>query len=212
MGVLRVLLADDHPLMLAAFRRVFGRCDDFEVVGEVRRGSQVLPALTSSQPDVLLLDVRMPELDGIACLQRLRRRGYALPVVVVSSYADDAQVEAARTAGASAYVVKTVDPAELLGIVRAAATGAEFVAIRPVEATVGDGTATLSEREVTVLAALAEGLSNKEIGQTLLVSEQTVKFHLRNIYRKLDVASRTEAVRWAYRHGFALSSHRVATG
>jgi DNA-binding NarL/FixJ family response regulator len=207
-SVLRLLVADDHPLMLAALRRVFAAYDDLEVVAEVTRGSQVLPAVAASHPDVLLLDVRMPELDGIACLQRLRRRGCDLPVVVLTSYTDEAHVEAARAAGASAYVVKTLDPSELAGVVRAAASGAEFRAVVPDAKIVS--TSTLSDREATVLNALAGGLSNKEIGRSLHVSEQTVKFHLRNIYRKLEVASRTEAVRWAYRHGVA--SSRAAAG
>jgi DNA-binding NarL/FixJ family response regulator len=197
--------------MTAAIRRVFGPFDDFEIVAEVTRGSQVLPAVTSTQPDVLLLDVRMPELDGLACLQRLRRHGIDLPAVVLSSYGDAAHVDAARSAGASAYVVKTVDPAELPEIVRAAAAGAAFTAVVPVEPNAG-GAAGLSEREATVLAALARGLSNKEIGNGLRVSEQTVKFHLRNIYRKLDVASRTEAVRWSYRHGVATPLSATAAG
>jgi DNA-binding NarL/FixJ family response regulator len=203
-------VADDHPLMLAALRRVFAAHADLEIVAEVTRGSQVLPAIASSHPDILLLDVRMPELDGIGCLQRLRRRGCDLPVVVLTSYSDEAHLQAARAAGASAYVVKTVDPTELADIVRAAAAGAEFRAVVP-DAAPANGGSTLSDREASVLHALADGLSNKEIGRNLHLSEQTVKFHLRNIYRKLDVASRTEAVRWAYRHGLA-SPSRAAAG
>jgi DNA-binding NarL/FixJ family response regulator len=198
-AVLKVLLADDHRLMLAAAHRVLARSDDFEIVGEVMRGAQVGPAVTSLQPDVVLLDIRMPDLDGIACLERLRARGSTVPVVVLSSYEDDDHVERARAAGASAYVVKTVDPAELPGIVRAAAAGAEFVVARPVGAASAGN--ELSERELVVLEALTRGLPNRRIGEELWVSEQTVKFHLRNIYRKLDVANRAEAVRWAYGHG-----------
>jgi DNA-binding NarL/FixJ family response regulator len=211
MEKLRLLVADDHRLMLAAIRRVFERVEDVEIVGELTRGSQVPRAVASLQPDVLLLDVRMPELDGIACLERLRRQGRNLPVVVLSSYADGGYIEAAREAGASAYVVKTVDPAELPAIVRAAAGGAPFTIAKPGAAQPCAGIGgELSEREVAVLADLAGGLSNRQIGESLWVSEQTVKFHLRNIYRKLDVTSRTEAVRWAYRHGVVSASSAAA--
>src|SRR4051794_12418499 len=168
MAGLKVLLADDHRLMLAAARRVLERHDDFEIVGEVMRGTQVVPAVLALNPDIVLLDVRMPGLDGIACLKRLRAQGSVVPVVIISSYVDDEHVEAARVAGAAAYVGKTVDPAELPEIVRAAAGGAPFGVSRPsVER--GDNS-ELSERELTVLAALTRGLSNREIGEELWVS------------------------------------------
>jgi DNA-binding NarL/FixJ family response regulator len=207
-GTLKVLLADDHRLMLAAARRVLERHDDFEIVGEVMRGTQVVPAVTSLDPDVVLLDVRMPGLDGIACLKRLRAHGSKVPVVVISSYVDDEHVEAARSAGATAYVGKTIDPAELPEIVRAAAAGAPFTVVRPPAAR--DGSNELSDRELTVLAALTRGLSNRQIGEELWVSEQTIKFHLRNVYRKIDVKKRAEAVRWAYSHGIGRELSRVA--
>lgn len=208
MAGLRVLLADDHRLMLAAARRVLERHDDFEIVGEVMRGTQVVPAVGSLDPDVVLLDVRMPGLDGIACLKRLRAHGSDVPVVIISSYVDDEHVEAARIAGAAAYVGKTVDPNELPDIVRAAAAGAAFSVSRPSAGR--DDNSELSERELTVLAALTRGLSNRQIGEELWVSEQTVKFHLRNVYRKIDVKKRAEAVRWAYSHGIGRELSRVA--
>ena len=212
MAELRVLLADDHRLMLAAVRRVFDRVDDFEIVGEVMRGSQVLPAVASLQPDVLLLDVCMPELDGIQCLERLRRYGIDLPVVVLSSYSDAGHVAAARDAGAAAYVVKTVEPARLVDAVRSAVTSTGFVAMMPAPAPAGAEGDLLSERELTVLQALARGLSNREIARELWVSEQTVKFHLRNIYRKLEIASRTEAMGGADAQGIASPLVDVAAG
>jgi DNA-binding NarL/FixJ family response regulator len=211
MQPLRLLVADDHRLMLAALRRIFERVEDVEIVGEVTRGSQVLPAVVALQPDVVLCDLRMPELDGIACVERLRRQGRTVPVVMLSSYDDQVHVDAAREAGASGYVVKTVDPTELPGVVRAAAAGAAFQTVVPEAPRRQLSGAELSERELAVLSALAGGLSNRQIGESLWVSEQTVKFHLRNVYRKLNVTSRTEAVRWAYRHGVA-SPSKAATG
>ena len=204
MASIRVFLADDHRLMLAAARRVLERAGDFEIVGEAMRGTQVPPAVASLKPDVVLLDVRMPGLDGIECLKRIRSLGHDVPVVIVSSYVDDSHVEAARVAGAAAYVGKTIDPSLLPEIVRAAAAGAEFAVALP--AVTADQETELSERELVVLEALTRGLSNKQIGEELWVSEQTVKFHLRNIYRKLEVTKRAEAVRWAYRHGIGRST------
>lgn len=209
MKSLRVLLADDHRLMLAAARRVLERAGGFEIVGEAMRGTQVPPAVASLQPDVVLLDVRLPGLDGIECLKRLRSLGHEVPVVIVSSYVDDAHVQAARAAGAAAYVGKTIDPALLPEIVRAAAAGAEFTFAQP--DTPAEQETELSERELVVLEALTRGLSNKRIGEELWVSEQTVKFHLRNIYRKLEVKKRAEAVRWAYSHGIGRSPMAPAT-
>jgi len=202
MKVIRILVADDHRLMVAAIRRVF-EGDAFEVVGEVTRGSQVVPAVESLDPDALIVDIRMPDLSGIECIERIRRRRLTTPVVVLSSYADDAHVAAAREAGASAYVVKTVDPSELPAIVRGAVDGTGFVAVRPREADPGALEDGLTHRERDVVGALADGLTNRQIAEQLWVSEQTVKFHLRNIYRKLSVATRGEAARWAHKNGAA---------
>jgi len=209
MKVLRLLIADDHRLMVAAVRRVF-ETDEFEIVGEMTRGSQVIPAVESLNPDALVVDIRMPDLSGIECIARMRRRGLTTPVVVLSSYADDRHVADARNAGASAYVVKTVDPSELPAIVRGAVNAAEFVAVRPQEADRGALEEGLSHRERDVVRALSGGLTNREIAEQLWVSEQTVKFHLRNIYRKLSVATRSEAARWAHKNGVAPGPTAVA--
>ena len=206
MAILRVLVADDHRLMLAAVRRTLDAPEGFEVVGEVSVGSHVVPAVRETNPDVVLLDLRMPELDGLACLERLRKHDPRIAVVILSSYSDEAQIEAARLGGARGYVVKTVEPVDLPAVVRKALSGAPFAvwgAVEQPQATPGAAGTTLSDREAAVLEAVARGLSNREIGRQLWISEQTVKFHLRNIYRKLGISSRTEAARYAYRNGFA---------
>ena len=204
MAILRVLVADDHRLMLAAVRRTLAAAEDFEIVGEVSVGSQVVPAVRETDPDVVLLDLRMPELDGLACLERLRKHDPRIAVVILSSYSDEAQIEAARVGGARGYVVKTVEPVDLPSVLRKALGGGPFAVWgakeEPQAATVAGGI-TLSEREGAVLGAVARGLSNREIGRQLWISEQTVKFHLRNVYRKLGISSRTEAARYAYRTG-----------
>jgi DNA-binding NarL/FixJ family response regulator len=192
--------------MLAAVRRALAEAEDVEIVGEVSVGSQVVPTVRATNPNVVLLDLRMPELDGLACLARLRKHDPTLPVVILSSYSDEAQIEAARNEGALGYIVKTVEPVDLATALRNALSGRPFAvwgaeALQPAPT----GATALSERESAVLKAVARGLSNREIGRQLWISEQTVKFHLRNLYRKLGVSSRTEAARYAYRTGIVAS-------
>lgn len=196
-------MADDHRLMLAAVRRALAEAEDLEIVGEVSVGSRVVPAVRETHPDVVLLDLRMPELDGLTCLARLRKHDPTIAVVILSSYSDEAQIEAAREAGALGYIVKTIEPVDLPAVLRSALSGGPFTVWgEEVPQSVGPaGTVALSERETVVLEAVARGLSNREIGRELWISEQTVKFHLRNLYRKLGVSSRTEAARYAYRSG-----------
>jgi NarL family two-component system response regulator LiaR len=197
-------VADDHRLMLAAVRRALAEAEDFEIVGEVSVGSRVVPAVRETNPNVVLLDMRMPELDGLTCLARLRKHDPTIAVVILSSYSDEAQIEAARQAGALGYIVKTVEPVDLAVVLRSALSGHPFAVWGQEVLESGDSTAgafALSERETAVLEAVARGLSNREIGRELWISEQTVKFHLRNVYRKLGVSSRTEAARYAYHTG-----------
>ena len=205
MKTLRVLVADDHRLMLAAVRRALADAHDFEIVHEVSVGSHVVPAVRETSPDVVLLDLRMPELDGLACLERLQKVAPDVAVVILSSYSDPEQIEAARRAGARGYVVKTVEPVDLASVLRTALSGNSFQVwgahVEQAGAHADDETVSLSERETAVLHAVARGLSNREIGLQLWISEQTVKFHLRNVYRKLGISSRTEAARYAYRTG-----------
>ena len=197
-------MADDHRLMLVAVRRALADAGDFEIVGEVSVGSQVVPAARETRPDVVLLDLRMPELDGLACLERLRKHDPELAVVILSSYSDKAQIEAARQGGALGYVVKTVEPVDLASVLRSALAGDAFKVWgtdEPASAAQATAPGGLSERETVILEAVARGLSNREIARQLWISEQTVKFHLRNVYRKLEISSRTEAARYAYRTG-----------
>ena len=190
--------------MQAAIRRALADADDFEIVHEVSVGSHVVPAVRETAPDVVLLDLRMPELDGLSCLERLRKHDPTVAVVILSSYSDPEQINAARLGGARGYVVKTVEPVDLATVLRTALTSASFTVWGTETEPVSDqqaGATVLSERETAVLDAVARGLSNREIGRQLWISEQTVKFHLRNVYRKLGISSRTEAARYAYRTG-----------
>jgi DNA-binding NarL/FixJ family response regulator len=201
---MRVLIADDHPLILAGIKRALEEDDEFEVVAEARVGSQVLPLVSQTNPDLALLDLRMPEMDGLTCLDRIRQQHPKVKVVILSVSTDPEVVQTVLNRGAAAYIVKSVNPIDLASALRQALDGTVFSAVGLPEKRAQDDAvkeAGLTERETAILKALAGGLSNKAIAKELWVAEQTVKFHLTNIYRKLDVANRTEAARYAYEHG-----------
>ncbi|MDP9307908.1 MAG: response regulator transcription factor [Actinomycetota bacterium] len=201
---MRVLIADDHPLILAGIKRALEEADGFDVVAEASTGSQVLPLVSQTDPDLALLDLRMPEMDGLTCLDRIRKQHPKVKVVILSVSTDPEVVQTVLNHGAAAYVVKSVNPIDLSSALRQALEGTVFSAIGLPEKTAQEDAvkaAGLTERETTILRALARGLSNEAIGKELWVAEQTVKFHLTNIYRKLDVKNRTEAARYAYEHG-----------
>ena len=201
---MRVLIADDHPLILAGIKRALESAEGFEVVAEAHSGSQVLPLISQTDPDLALLDLRMPEMDGLTCLDRIRKQHPKVKVVILSVSTDPEVVQTVLNHGAAAYVVKSVNPIDLSSALRQALEGTVFSAVGLPEKTAQQDAvkaAGLTERETTILKALARGLSNEAIGKELWVAEQTVKFHLTNIYRKLEVSNRTEAARYAYEHG-----------
>ena len=202
---LRVLLADDHQLILDGVRHALEESpDEFEIVGEATKGSHVLPLVKRTQPHVVMLDLRMPEVDGLVCLDQIKKRYPEIKVIVLSVSSDRALIDNVLKRGASAYIVKSVNPADVPSALRQAVEGSVFSAIGLPETQVADDAAKaagLTERETAILKALARGLSNDAIGKELWVAEQTVKFHLTNIYRKLGVSTRTEALRFAYEQG-----------
>jgi DNA-binding NarL/FixJ family response regulator len=204
---LKVLLADDHRLMLAGIKRALEAADDIEIVGEAYSGSQVLPLVSRTNPDVVLLDLRMPEMDGLACLDLIRKRHPEVKVVVLSVFSDSEHIETALKRGACGYIVKSVNPIDLPSAIRQVMEGAVYHALGlpEVDESASARAAGLTEREIAILKAVARGLSNQAIGKELWVTEQTVKFHLTNIYRKLGVANRTEAARYAYQNGLVES-------
>jgi DNA-binding NarL/FixJ family response regulator len=202
MATIKVVVADDHRLIVEAVRCVLEAAGDFEVVGEATSGSQVLPVVSRMNPDVVILDLRMPGMDGLKCLDLIRARHDAVRVVVLSGVEDHDSIQAALRRGASAFVGKHVDPRDLPSVVRQVVDESVYHAL--VHALPDGGgpahEAGLTTSEQRVLEALARGLSNKEIARELWLTEQTVKFHLTRIYRRLGVANRTEAVRHAYQH------------
>jgi DNA-binding NarL/FixJ family response regulator len=200
---MKVLIADDHRLMVEGIRRALEPAEDIEIVGEAAAGSQVLPLVRRLSPDVVLLDMRMPHMDGLQCLDAIRKNCPKVKVIVLSVFSDPEHIQAAFRHGACGYIVKSVNPVDLPSAIRQAVDGTVFHAIGLPESTaesVGKANG-LTERELAILKAVARGLSNSAIGKELWVTEQTVKFHLTNIYRKLDLANRTEAARYAYEHG-----------
>jgi DNA-binding NarL/FixJ family response regulator len=208
---MRVLIADDHPLILAGIKHALETAEDFEVVAETNNGAQVLPLVSQTQPDLALLDMRMPGMDGLTCLDRIRKRYPDVKVVILSVSTDPGIIQDVLNRGASAYIVKSVNPADVPSALRQAVEGSVFSAIGLPETQVADDAAKaagLTERETAILKALARGLSNDAIGKELWVAEQTVKFHLTNIYRKLGVSNRTEATRYVYEHGLVDNSLR----
>jgi len=204
---MKVLVADDHRLMVEGIRRALEPADDIEIVGEASTGSQVLPLVRRLNPDVVLLDMRMPQMDGLTCLDQIKKNCPNVKVIMLSVFSDPERIQAAFSHGASGYIVKSVNPLDLPSAIRQAVEGTVFNALGfpdVDEESVGKA-AGLTERELSILKAVAKGLSNAAIGRELWVTEQTVKFHLTNIYRKLNLANRTEAARYAYQHGLAES-------
>ena len=198
-----MVIADDHGLMVEAIRIALEGRPEFEIVGLAESGSQVLPVVLQAEPDLVVLDLRMPGMDGLACISLLRERLPSLRIAVLSAVDSAETAEEALSLGASTFISKRVDPLELPDALLAALEG---TVSEPVGRAEPSGASALrepglTERELEILRALGEGHSNKEIAKLLWLAEQTVKFHLTNIYRKLDVGSRTEAVHWAYRHG-----------
>jgi DNA-binding NarL/FixJ family response regulator len=204
--VLKVLVADDHPLILQGLRRSLDACDDIEIVGEAHSGTELLALVERRAPDVVLMDLRMPEPDGIACVQEIRKSWPHVRTVVLSACDDRESIDAALLAGANAYVLKSVGSMDIGSVLRQVSDGGTvFHAPSAASSLAGETAApedpllTLREREI--LSAIADGKTTKAISGELWLSEHTVKFHLTNIYRKLGVSNRSGAVRYAYEHG-----------
>jgi two-component system, NarL family, response regulator len=201
---LRVVLADDHRLVLDAVQRSLEKDEGFQVVATTNSGAEVSDLVARHRPDLVVMDLRMPGVDGLQALDRIRARDKEVKVVMLSASERPEEIQSALSRGADGFILKSVDPVDLPAALRQVHAGTVF---RP--GMTGNAPASpaqeagLTEREVTLVQALARGLSNKQISQELWITEQTVKFHLRNIFRKLDVTSRTAAARWAHENGVA---------
>jgi DNA-binding NarL/FixJ family response regulator len=204
---MRVAIADDHRLMLDGIKRALETAPDIEVVGEAMTGQDLIELVPRVRPDVVILDMRMPKGDGLATLQELQKTHPDLKVIMLSMFDDAENIEKALDYGASGYVVKSINPLDLPSTIRGVFEGTVYHprgasgGSGPSESTPAPSNGGLTNRELAILRLVAEGLSNLDIASQLFVTEQTVKFHLSNIYRKLGVGNRTEATRYAYKNG-----------
>ena len=203
MARVRVVLADDHRLMLEVVRVTLEEDGDFDVVGTARSAAEALRVVASTEPDVIVLDVRMPGSDGLSCLQQLKERDPELTVVILSGIEEPRIAQRALRLGASAFVKKQVDPRDLAAVLRQAVEATVLTQasmLGDADALLHEVQALLTPGELAVLTSLGRGLVNKQIAAELSIAPQTVKFHLTNVYRKLGVANRTEAIRYAFEH------------
>jgi DNA-binding NarL/FixJ family response regulator len=201
---IKLLIADDHPMIIAGIRQMIGRCDDIDVVGEAHSGPQLIELVGRRRPELVLMDLNMPGLSGTDCVERIRDSLPATKIVVLSACDEPAAIDAALRAGASAYILKSATTIDVASVVRQAFSGVVFHA--PLNAPRygsprhDDEVPALTDRERSILSAVASGMPTAAISRDLWIGEQTVKFHLTNIYRKLGVSNRASAIRYALEH------------
>ena len=203
--MIRVLIADDHRVVRAGLEALLEGEDDLTVVGVAVDGEEAVRLAAEHHPDVVLMDLSMPRMDGVAATRQIIAAEPAAHVVVLTSFADRDRVLDAINAGASGYLLKDAEPGEVFSAVRAAARGdspldprAARVILQARTPAPGDD---LTAREREVLTLVAEGLANKQIARRLGISEKTVKTHLTNVFQRIGVTDRTQAAVWLLRHG-----------
>ncbi|MFJ8044189.1 response regulator [Kitasatospora sp. NPDC096147] len=205
---IRVLLVDDHQVVRRGLRTFLEVQDDIEVVGEAADGAEGVERILALAPDVVLMDLKMPKVDGIEALKLLREGGSTAKVLIVTSFTEQRTMVPALRAGACGYVYKDVDPEALAGAIRSVHAGHVLLQPELATALLSDDTprapqgrgGSLTDREREVLSHIADGRSNREIARALHLSEKTVKTHVSNILMKLDLADRTQAALWAVRN------------
>jgi DNA-binding NarL/FixJ family response regulator len=208
--VIRVLLAEDHNIVRAGLADLLSNVDDFAVVGAAEDGAEAVALAAELDPDVVLMDLLMPTLDGTEATRRIVEANAGARVVVLTSFAESDRVLDALDAGAIGYLLKDAEPEELFRSIRAAARGesplAPKAAREVLAARSGRRSGGLTDRELEVLGLVRAGLPNKLIARRLGISEKTVKAHLTNVFQRIGVSDRTQAALWAERHGVASAS------
>ena len=205
MEKIKILMADDHPVVRAGIRGMLETQDDFQVVAEAENGREAFEQTAKIKPDVVLMDLRMPEMDGVEAIGKIKEKYPDINILVLTTYDTDADIVRAVEAGATGYLLKDAPREELFRAVRGTAKGetvlAPVVAARLMGKVRDHGEQTLSAREIDVLLLVARGASNQDVAEKLHVSTATVKSHLIQIYQKLGVSDRTAAVTTAIERG-----------
>ncbi len=214
---IRLLLVDDHAVVRQGLRMFLGLDPDFEIVGEAANGARALEMARQLQPDVVLMDLLMPVMDGISATEAIRRELPDIEVVALTSVLEDEKVVGAIRAGAIGYLLKDAEPAELCRAVKAAAAGEVQLSPKAAarlmrEVRVPETPEALTERETEVLKLLARGQSNKEIARHLNISDKTAKTHVGNILAKLSLPGRTQAALYAVRIGLVSADEATQAG
>lgn len=204
---IRLLIADDHEVVRAGFKSIVAETE-IEVVGEAANGAEAVEKALALNPDVVVLDIRMPDVDGLSALSQIKMARREIPILMLSTYDNPTYVARAVALGASGYLLKGASRDEMLKAIRTVASGQEAWTRDELRRVTGalatprmaaDVEVPLTQRESEVLKQLAHGLTNKEIGQTLGISYETVKEHVQHILRKIGVSDRTQAAVWAVR-------------
>src|ERR687888_578474 len=202
---IRVVIVDDHPVVRDGLRGIFTGDERFEVVGEAATGAEAIAVAQAYQPDVVLMDLRMPDVDGVAAIRELARRGVPSRILVLTTYDTDSDVLPAIEAGATGYLLKDAPREGLFRAVEAAARGQAVLSPAVATPLMGQmrapATELLSQRELEVLGLIARGSTNREAAERLFISEATVKTHLLHVYAKLGVKDRAAAVAVAFERG-----------
>jgi DNA-binding NarL/FixJ family response regulator len=201
-GVRSVLLVDDHALLRTGVANIINQEPDLHVVAEAGNGVEAIEAFERHQPDVTVLDLRMPVMEGVETIRHLRDRNPRALVIVLTTYDTDEEISRALKAGAKAYVLKDISADDLIGCIRDVLDGKTYLA-PAAAAKLAEGVTRvqLTPRELTTLRLMADGKANKEIASELDIAERTVKTHLGHLFEKLGVTSRTEAIKVASRRG-----------
>jgi DNA-binding NarL/FixJ family response regulator len=200
-----VVIVDDHAMIRAGLEQLLNGTDDIRVVGHAEDGEQALEVVQSVRPDVVLMDLQMPNVDGVTAIRRIQALDIGVDVLVLTSFNDQERIVGALDAGAVGYLLKDADPEDVLRGVRAVARGESPIDPKAARTLLGARADSqhvqLTSREAEVLGLVREGLANRQVARRLDISERTVKAHLTSAFARIGVSDRTQAALWAERHG-----------